>query len=150
MTKLQALGHGKPLNRIVAVAAYEDSSTDARVNEFCRSLAKHAGPNCEVHKQMWLVSELRNPRLRAIAAGEACHADLIIISVQHADSLPPEVQSWIDAWLAQKGRRSILLSALFDPIYQGVSSSMQAYLKEVAERGKMEFLAETEEVPEEH
>ena len=97
---------------------------------------------------MWLLTELRTADLRAIAAKEAAAAELVIISVHHAETLPNEVKSWIELWLKQKGRRSIVLLALFDPPYRGTSSSIQAYLRAVAEKGNMEFLARSEETPE--
>lgn len=149
MTKLRGGRLGKEPRRLAAVAASEDSRTDARVNEFCRNLAQHLGLKTEVNKQLWLLSELRLPQLRAIAAGEAAQADLIIISVHHAEKLPTELEAWIDLWLGQKNVRPSVLLALFDPVYQGVSSSMQAYLGEVARKGRMEFFVQSDDTPHE-
>ena len=87
------------------------------------------------------------PQLRAIAASEAALAHLIIISVHHAETLPDGVKSWIDLWPNQRSNHNIVLLALFDPVYQGSSSSMKAYLQEVAKRGGMEFLAKSEDAP---
>src|SRR5205809_7450529 len=103
MIQLQATRIGQRSNSLTAVAAYEDAGTDARVNEFCRNLKCQLGSGCEVTKQMWLLNELRIPQLRAIAAGEAAAADLVIISVHHSDGLPVEVKDWIETWLARKG-----------------------------------------------
>jgi len=97
---------------------------------------------------MWLLTELRTPQLRSIAASEAAAADLIIVSVHHAETLSEEVRKWIDLWLKQRGNRPAVLLALFDPLYLGTSSSIQAYLREVAKRGHMEFLSRSEEKPE--
>jgi hypothetical protein len=97
---------------------------------------------------MWLLTELQTSQLRAIAAGEAAAADLVIISVHHAETLPSEVKRWIQAWLKQRGSRPAVLLALFDPLYLGTSGSIQVYLREVARRGNMEFLARAEEKPE--
>ena len=97
---------------------------------------------------MWLLTELRTSQRKTIAAGEAAAADLVIVSVHHAETLPTEVKSWIELWLKQRGRRPAVLLALFDPPYLGTSSSIQAYLREVARRGNMEFLARSEEKPE--
>jgi hypothetical protein len=149
MTKLRVSERGNKSHRLTAVAAYEDSCTDTRVSEFCRSLSRHLGPRCEVVKQMWMLSELRVPRLRAIAATEAATADLVIIAVHHSESLPVELQSWIDLWVSKKGRQPELLLALFDPVYSGVSASLRAYLEGVARRGNMEFLVQAEERPQE-
>src|SRR5580700_7936997 len=111
----------KGSKRVAAVAVYEDSSTDARVAEFCRCLSRQLGEQCEVLKQMWLLNELRLPRLRTIAAGDAAGADLVIISVHHSQELPEEVTLWLEQWLGRKGRRCAVLLALFDPVYQGDS-----------------------------
>jgi hypothetical protein len=44
--------------------------------------------------------------LRTIAAGEAALAQLIIISVHHAETLPEGVKGWIDLWLGQSPCRN--------------------------------------------
>jgi hypothetical protein len=131
--------------QITAVAAYEDTLTDARVTEFCRGLSRQLGDACELVKQMWLLNELRIPQLRSIAAGDASRADLIIVSVHHAPKLPEEVTHWIEQWLSQKRRRPVVLLALFDPVYQGDSASMRAYLAQVAKNAAMQFLVHSEE-----
>ena len=149
MTKLQMSRSGRALTRLTAVAAYEDASTESRVHEFCRNLLRRLGPEGDVVEQMWLFSELRLPQLRAVAADEAARADLIIVSARPAESLPDEVKSWIELWLKRKKSRPKVLLGLFDPPYRGVSSSLQAYLKEVAQRGGLEFLVQAEDMPSE-
>jgi hypothetical protein len=139
---------GKNPKQVATVAAFEDASTETRVNEFCRSLGRQLGAKCEVKQQMWLFNELRVPQLRGIAAGEASRADLVIISPHHAQSFPGEVQEWFDLWLGQKkGSRPTALLALFDPVYVGDSTALQSYLKEAARKGKMEFMVRAEEAP---
>jgi hypothetical protein len=138
---------GKHPKRVVAVAAYEDAQTDARVNDFCQGLGRHLGEKCEIVKQMWLFSELRVPSLRTIAAGEAAQADMVIVSARHAQGFSEEVKDWIELWLGNKRKRPAVLLALFDPVYQGDSTSLQTHLKDAAKRGKMEFLLQTEEAP---
>jgi hypothetical protein len=134
--------------RLAVSAVHEDSATGARAEEFCQALFRSLGRNCELTKEMWLLTELRTVQLRAIAASEAAAADLVIISVHHAEALPDEVKSWIDLWLKKRSGRCAVLLALFDPLYLGSSSSIQASLRDVAKRGKMEFLARSEEKPE--
>lgn len=147
MTMLTTCRAWKQSKHLAVVAAYEDSLTDARVSEFCRCLGRQIGQHCEVLKQMWLINELRVPQLRAIAAGEAADSDLIIVSVHHAQSLPLEVTQWIELWLGHKRRRQMILLALFDPVYQGDSGSMQTYLAQVARKAGMKFLVHSEEIP---
>jgi hypothetical protein len=134
--------------RFAVSAVHEDSATGARAEEFCQTLAKCLSRTPAFSKEMWLLTELRTAQLKTIAAREAAAADLVIISFHHAEILPDEVKSWIRLWLKQRGRRPAVLLALFDPPYLGTSSSIQAYLREVALRGNMEFLARSEEKPE--
>lgn len=148
ITKLRVWPAWQKLKRIVVSAVHEDSATGARAEDFCQTLARCLGRNCEISKELWPLTELRTSKLRAIAAGEAAAADLIIISVHHGESLPGEVKSWIDLWLKQKASRPTVLLALFDPLHVGSSSSMQAFLQGVARKANMEFLARAEEEPE--
>ncbi|HOX57051.1 MAG TPA: hypothetical protein P5205_00295 [Candidatus Paceibacterota bacterium] len=134
--------------RFVVSAVHEDSATGARAEDFCTTLIRCLGRDCPVTKEMWLLTELRTTQLRAIAAKDAAAADLVIVSVHHAETLPAEVKKWIDLWLKQRSKRPAVLLALFDPLYLGTSSSIQAYLRDVAKRGDMEFLASSEEKPE--
>jgi hypothetical protein len=148
LNKLRVWPAWQKMKRISVSAVHEDSATGTRVDDFCATLARCLGANCEIAKELWPLTELRTPKLRAIAAGEAAAADLVVISVHHAETLPGEVKSWIDLWLKQKRARPMVLSALFDPLHAGSSSSIQTFLQGVARRANMEFLARSEEKPE--
>jgi hypothetical protein len=147
ISKLRVWPIWKELRHFAVSAACEDSSTSTRADEFCRGLSRELAPSCTIAKEFWLFNQLCVPGLRAIAASEAALAHLIIISVHHAEALPDGVKTWIDLWLKQRNNHSVVLLALFDPVYQGVSSSIKAYLQEVAKRGGMEFLAKSEDAP---
>jgi hypothetical protein len=147
LTKLRVWPAWQKMKRISVSAVHEDPATGARVDDFCQTLARSLGVNCEICKELWPLTELRTPTLRAIAAGEAAAADLVVISVHHAETLPGEFKSWIDLWIKQKRSRPTVLSALFDPLYVGSSSSIQTFLQAVARKGNMEFLACSEEKP---
>ena len=145
ISKLRVWPIWKELKHFAVSAACEDSSTSTRADEFCRGLSRDLARNCTIAKEIWLFNQLCVPGLRAIAACEAALAHLILISVHHSETLPGGVKSWIDLWLVQKKHHNMVLLALFDPVYQGVSSSMKAYLQEVGMRGGMEFLVKSEE-----
>jgi hypothetical protein len=134
--------------RLTVSAVHEDSATGARAAEFCETLSRCLGRTCAINKELWLLTELRTAQLRSIAAAEAAVADVVIISVHHGEILPAEVNKWIELWLKQRRARPAVLLALFDPLYLGTSSSIQAFLRDVAKRGHMEFLARSEEKPE--
>jgi hypothetical protein len=135
----------KAAKQLALLATFEDAATCTRVKEFCQSLSRDLGPDCEIIQHVWLFNTLRVPELQEIAAEEASVADLIIISVHPAQSLPDEVKSWIELWLRQKGTRRAVLLALLDPVYQGSSDSIRRYLQEVAWRGEMDFAVGSEE-----
>jgi hypothetical protein len=88
------------------------------------------------------------PQLRSIAADEAVQAGLIIISVHHGESLPEEMQQWIELWLKRRNKHPIVLLALFDPVYEGDSTSISTYLKRIARQADIEFVAKADESPE--
>jgi hypothetical protein len=145
ISKLRVWPIWKELKHFAVSAACEDSPTSTRADEFCRGLSRELAPKCTLAKEIWLFNQLGVPQLRAIAASEAALAQLIIISVHHAESLPDGVRSWIDLWLGQRNNHNIVLLALFDPVYQGVSGTMKAYLAGVAKKGGIEFLVKSEE-----
>lgn len=146
MSKLRVWKIWRELKQLAVSAICEDSPTGARVDEFCQRLFRELGQQCEIKKGMWLLGELRTPQLRSIGAGEAAEAHLVIISVHHAESLPDEVESWLNLWLKHKGNpQGAVLLALFDPLYKGSSSSMQARLQEAANKGNMELVVQFEE-----
>ena len=60
------------------------------------------------------------------------------------------MEGWIELWLQQKARHSAVLLALLDPDYEGASTAIQNYLRQVAKRGKMEFLVLSKDEPEGH
>jgi hypothetical protein len=138
------------LSRLQVWPAWQKSKRLAvsGVQEFCETLFRNLGRKCVLNKEMWLLTELRTTPLRSIAAGEAAAADLIIVSIHHAEKLPDEVEGWIEMWLKQRRRRPSVLLALFDPLHLGTSSSIQAYLRDVAQKGNMEFVSRSEEKPE--
>ena len=138
----------RELKHFAVTAICEDCSTTGRADEFCQTLSRCLAPNCKISKGLWLLSELRPPQLRSVAAGEAAQADLVIISIHHAEVLPEGMENWIDLWLRQKGNRATVMLALFDSFHLGSSTSIRTHLEELAKTENMEFLAQSEEAPE--
>jgi len=132
---------------VALLAAFEDSITGTRVKGFCQGLSRGLGADCRIVEHVWLFSTFRLRELQEIAAEEASASDLVIISGQQSQSLPDEVKSWIDLWLRPMVRHPAVLLALLDPDEEGAPDGVQAYLQEVASRGGMEFLVESQEAP---
>jgi hypothetical protein len=145
--KPQVWQRWRAARRLSLLATFEDSSSGTRVKEFCQSLIQELGSQCRVFEHVWLFSTLRMRELRQIAAEEARASDLIIVSVQRSDELPGEVKDWIELWIRQNLKQPVVLLALLDPDYEGASTAVQSYLRDVAHRGHMEFLVLSRRVP---
>jgi len=144
MAKPRLWERWKEAEQLALLATFEDADTCNRVKEFCQGLARDLDGRCKIIQHVWVASTFRLRELREIAAEEACAADLIVISAHQAESVPDEVRSWFELWVLQKRSRAAVLLALLDAGYGGTSGSMRAYLHEVARRGNMEFLVESE------
>jgi hypothetical protein len=139
LTKLQERRIGERNGSVSVVIVYEDFATRARANEFCEGLSRELSRG-ELVKQAWLLSLLRLPQLRTIAAQDAASADILLVSLHDGANLAEEVKAWLEQWLQQKGNRPSLLLALVDTINRDDYRALPNYLQTVARRGGVEFL----------
>ncbi len=145
--RLEVCRDWKKSRRLCVCAASEDSTTGARVDDLCHLLERYGGDRGEITRHLWLSNELRIPQLRAIASAEAASADLLVLSLHHGQQLPEELRCWLEDSLSAKKRHAVFLLAMFDPAYDGDSTSLLAYLKTAAERAKVEFVSQFEDAP---
>ena len=125
------------------LATFEDSSTGSRVKEFCRDLSRQLGQDCRIIEHVWLFNMLRLRELREIAAEEAAAADLIVICLHDAESLPEDVKAWVGLWLRQKGTRKPVLLALLEPSREGAVRTVETCLQKIARDGGIELLVDS-------
>jgi hypothetical protein len=97
------------------VMAYEDFATGQRALGIYRRMVGELGQRWLFNSHMWKFDFLKFPRLREMAAEEAIHAEVIIISVHGAENLPGEVKAWCEQLLLKKGAVPKALVLLFDP-----------------------------------
>jgi hypothetical protein len=131
------------------VIAYEDFDTGKLAKRTFDVLNEQLKNDCRFTNQMWKFDVLNIPKLREMAAKDAAMADIVIISCRAKDELAPEVKAWIELWLAQESH-VIALVALLDssPELQVERANLRRYLAEVAARGRMEFFAQPNDLPE--
>ncbi len=124
------------------VIAYEDFKAAEKAKEVYDFLVANFTHEWRVSSQMWKFAVLDNPELRKMAAKDAATASLIIVSARGDQELPADVKAWIEAWLGCQDE-GVALIALFDspPGAAGHVQADQAYLENVARRGRMEFFA---------
>jgi hypothetical protein len=137
----------KGAGHIALTAVFEDSNTCTRVKDFCQAMARELGAHCKITQHVWMFSTFRMEELREIAAREAAVADLVILAARPAESLPEEVQNWIEKWLEQKGARRSVLLALLDRPFDGSVNPVGTYLEKVADRGGLDLLVDLGEGP---
>ncbi len=133
------------------VIAYEDYPTGARAKTTYDYLLRAFGRDCEFDHTMWRFDALRIPELRQIAANEAAQADMIILGVWSRSLLPVEVKTWTEQWLQQKSSRLSTLTVLIENHPGGcakTAASILDYLRDVSQRGQMDFFSQIINAPE--
>ena len=147
LADLQVWPLWKKRARLGVCTLTEDAATAGRAEEFCRCLTHELGSHCKLDERKWVVSELRMPPLRHIAAQEAAQAALLIICLHPGQALPAEVRSWFNVWLTQRGGQRVVLLALVSPAEKAEPSPLQLELAAIASKAHAEFLVEIVEVP---
>jgi len=148
VTKLQRNRNGESARHLYALAVAEDITTHHRAKAACRELTTLLGHECEVIMHVWLLPELRFSELKAIAADEAFAADLIIISIHRDTQLPDEIRDWVDLWLERPRAHPAIVLALLDDAFEqdDPSKPMHPYLEEIAKRGNLEVLFQSNDL----
>jgi hypothetical protein len=125
---------------------FEDLPTGKRGKQVYDYLSNHLSADFQFNHKLWKLSVLATPMVRELAAKDAAEADILIFSVHGDGELAPEVISWLDVWIGQRGT-PIALVALFDPEnkHSEAATATRQYLQEMARFGQMDFFTEPEE-----
>ena len=145
-------GHDPEITRTLnIITLFEDVATGKRGKQVYDYLESHLGEDFEFNHQIWKLDVLGTPSLRELAAKDVASADILIISVRGDRQLLPEVKSWLDVWVGERGS-PIALVALFDDKFKQSAAAIEIrnYLEEVSRSGRMDFFCEPNEqkVPE--
>ncbi len=129
---------------IDVVMVYQDFATGLRAKRLYDNLCRQLEPECELNQSMWKFEVLAIPRIGAVAAEEAAEADLVIISMHGDLELPGKVKAWLETWVGDKSNPNGALVAVFDDSEDagGQVASVQASLRQIADRGGMHFFAD--------
>src|SRR5881296_1826181 len=127
-------GQNPELTRTLNIITFfEDVATGKRGKQVYDYLASHLGEEFEFNHQVWKLDVLATPSLRELAAKDTADADIVIVSARGDRDLAPEVKSWLDVWVGQRGT-PIALVALFDPEFKQSDTAYEIrhYLEEIA------------------
>ena len=128
---------------------YEDAQTGLRAKQALESLAEHLKLEADFHIGLSRFDLLREPAFRELAAREAEHADILLLSAHGRDVLPPGVLSWLEQWLARHGADPRALVLSFDPDAEGSPGANQtlALVETAAQPGGVDVFPHFGETP---
>jgi hypothetical protein len=128
-------------NRSTVVVIYDDPATRARALKACDYLVSQLWENVELNFYWWRTDFLDDQNMSRAAAHYAIGADFLIICSTGTEARSKTLETWLESWISERDNREgvlIDLSLLPDP-----SNRLQSVLREIAERGKFDYLATT-------
>jgi hypothetical protein len=141
LTEADKPGQGSE-EKLAGVVIYENKATRDRAIQLCDSLVRNFWSDLSLEFTWWKFDYLHDPEISRLAAEAAARADMILFSAHARRELPPPVKSWIESWLRRREKRSAVLIALVGLAtdqFKGLSP-IHIYLREIAERGEMDYL----------
>ena len=131
-----------------ALILYQDLPAGKRAMEVLQNLVGQIGCACFFRYRLFSFGALQLPQMHDDAAEHAAKADLILISLGPDAEFPLGVKTWMESWIGKRKNRSCALIALMGQTQHSANepTSPQAYLQEVARRGRMDFFPHSLEV----
>ncbi|HEX5218442.1 MAG TPA: hypothetical protein VFZ59_02655 [Verrucomicrobiae bacterium] len=129
-------------NRSTVVVIYDDPITRARALTACDYLVGELWENVELDFHWWRTDFLDDANMSRAAAKYAIDADFLIICSSGAEHRSRTLEAWLESWIQQRDKNEgalIDLSLLPDSTHR-----LQSVLREIAERGKFDYLASSE------
>jgi hypothetical protein len=132
-----------------ALIAYEDAATRQRAMQVCERLVQKFWKDMEFDFSWWRFDFLRDAEFARQAGRRATRSDLILFSAHARRELPSVVEKWIETWLPGRGDLDGVLVAMIGTAEDELKglSPIQVYLREVAQRGNMDYLSQSVGAP---
>lgn len=125
------------------VIAYDTPEARNRAMRLSQSLERNFGDEMVISCTWWRFRYLEEPDIALVARHYATAADIIIFSTNATGLFPLPVMNWIEAWASARSKpHGLLVPLIGSPnIPAQVYSTKLFYLRHVADRSNMEFLA---------
>lgn len=125
--------------------AYESFESGLKAVEVYQHLLRRFENDFSFDVDFWRFEALQVPSIEQRAAEQASKADMVVIAVDGVRRLAVEFQHWIETWIRKKvGQDSALVFLAKHPSEIEASSTyFRAYLRGVAVRGDMTFIADS-------
>lgn len=123
---------------------YSDRSSAELSKEVSRSLREKLGPAFHIRQSSWNTELLRSSKLRALAAVEAKHSDIVMIALDEGAPISPEVRQWFELWRNRQRGTPAALVALLKRDEEDAPHIVEESLHEFAEEARMDFFCHSE------
>jgi hypothetical protein len=144
MAQLQTNAAALPESEVWSVVViYEDTAARDRAMTVCDHLMGQFWQEEEFDMSWWRFTYLADPQIAMEALSAAARADVIVFSVRAGGELSAEVKQWVEDWLNARQESEGALISLIDQSESDVRApnSRHEYLREVARRGKLDFIS---------
>ena len=129
-------------NRSTVVVVYDDPITRARALTACDYLVSQLWENVELDFYWWRTDFLDDANMSRAAAHYATEADFLIICSTGTENRSKTLETWLESWILDRDKHE---GALIDlSLLPDSHNRLQSVLREIAERGKFDYLASTE------
>lgn len=124
------------------VVAYENAATRDFAIDLCDDLSRKFEGDLEFDFTWWGFKYLTDPQIAREAVNAAANADLIIVSVNHAQDFPFEVAEWFRQWSEQRLRsEGALVCVQASPLLENQPAPDDSLLRRIARHGNLDFLS---------
>jgi hypothetical protein len=141
---LEKLVTGLPAAQYVMniTVVYEESQTHKWAGEVYQTMEAMLGAE-GVRGSWWKLADLSQPGVLAGAVSKAMRSDMVIVSVRGSEGVPLPFYYWVNSWLPHRvGGIGALVALLGAPLPRNSESGrLRKFLRTVARRGRMDFLA---------
>jgi hypothetical protein len=141
---------GETEARLNIAILYQDPLTLGWASELWERVGRLIGPD-DICRKRWRLSDLADPAALESAAGAAASADVLMVSLRDAGTLPLPLYLWADAWLPRRTHQVGALVALI-----GVPARPEApcggvhrFLESIARSAGLDFLPRERKLPDE-
>ena len=120
---------------------YEDAAARDLALQLCNELIRKFDPDLKFHSSWWGFRYLSDGEIGQQAGQSVAKADLVVVSVNRAESLPFEVIAWFEMWLPMRSSSAgalVLLSKSSE--LKEPHSWQDRYLRTVAQRANLDYL----------
>ena len=123
------------------VVIFQDAEVRDIAVGFCDNLVQRFWSRCEFEAGWWSFAQIDDPLLRQ----KALEANSLVIALRPDAELPVSVRLWFEEWLAERPNREgalVGLAGMSGTPMCRLSPVAEVFLREVAHRGKLDFLTQ--------